>query len=47
MFAAGCIDVCKLERIINDITEIRVNLDDDEWVALQDHIDSLLSGELV
>jgi hypothetical protein len=47
MLASGSIEVGKLKDIINDITEIRVNLDDDEWTALLDHIESLLSGELV
>jgi hypothetical protein len=46
MLAAGSIDVGKLKNIINDITEICVNLDDEEWTALQNRIDNLLSGEL-
>ena len=46
MFAAGNIDVCKLKTILDDITEIRVNLDDEEWAALQTRVDKMLSGDL-
>ena len=45
MLAAGNIDMDKLKAIIDDITELRVNLDEEEWSAFQSNVNSLLSGE--
>ena len=45
MLEADNIDLDKLKAILDDITEIRVNLDEEEWAILQTRIDKLLSGE--
>jgi len=45
MIAAGGLDVKKLKSILDDITEVRVNLDDEEWLSLQRRVDCLLSGK--
>ena len=47
MLAAGNIDVDKLKDIIDDVTELRVNLDDEEWLAFQGNVNKLLYGELL
>jgi hypothetical protein len=45
MLTEGCIDAEKLKAILDDITEIRANLDDEEWAALQTRTERLLSGD--
>jgi hypothetical protein len=42
MLAAGRVDLDKLKAIMGDISEIRVNLDDEEWIVLQTRLNCLL-----
>ena len=40
------IDEDKLKSILNDITEVRINLDEKEWLVLFDRFEILSKGEL-
>ena len=43
MLAAGNIDIGGLRAIIDDITELKPNLDDAQWEAFREHVDELES----
>ena len=39
-------DIDVLKTILDDITEVRANLEDEEWTAIQNRLERLLSGEI-
>ncbi|MDR1184431.1 MAG: hypothetical protein LBK67_06500 [Coriobacteriales bacterium] len=46
MLAADAVDFKKMKILLDDIAEVRINLDDEEWNQLLERFRALESGDL-